>query len=102
MGGTSMQTVASGNEAVSDAPPGPRQDCSNGAGKFDEQFHLVAYETGRELGNVPYRITASTGEVFDGTTDANGFTRRIVTVGPAKLTIEIFCSEGEETISDDK
>ena len=101
MGSTSSQAIVRSNEDVSDAHPSPYQDCNSGIGQYDEQFHLVSHETGRDLGNVNYRITASTCEIFSGTTDAHGFTRRIVTVSPAKLIIEVIDFEGEEEFGND-
>jgi type VI secretion system secreted protein VgrG len=68
---------------------------------FDEQFHFVLPGTDIPITNTPYRITASTGEVFEGVTDAQGFTERVRTDSAAHLTVEIFDSEAEHIIGDD-
>ncbi|MGZ8318318.1 MAG: type VI secretion system Vgr family protein, partial [Telluria sp.] len=57
---------------------------------FDEQFHLVLSGTDRPIANTRYRITASTGETFDGVTDAQGFTERVRTESASKLSVEVF------------
>ncbi|MFC5479897.1 hypothetical protein [Massilia suwonensis] len=101
MNGISIQSIVAENEDVPDVAPGPRQDCSNGLGKFDEQFHLIDCENGVEMRGVDYRITASTGEVFEGTTNANGFTERIFTIGPAKLKIEVVAFDLEGRVDDE-
>ena len=67
---------------------------------YDEQFHLVSTGTDIAIAHTPYRITASTGEIFEGITDAFGFTERIFTEQKAKLEIEIFESNEEQIIGD--
>ncbi|WP_126227238.1 PAAR domain-containing protein [Burkholderia ambifaria] len=52
----------------------------------DEQFTLLD-DTRRPLVNIRYRIVTDTGQIFTGTTDAGGQTRRIVTDAAAFLEI---------------
>jgi uncharacterized protein (DUF2345 family) len=81
--------IAGKNEEVSDDAPSAFQDCSDGINKYDEKFHLVDKED-NFLPQTRYRIIASTGEVFEGISDAQGFTQRIKTHYPADLSIEVF------------
>lgn len=67
-------------------------------GLFDEQFHLVDAVGGTPLGKCRYRITASDGQVWEGISDADGFTERVYTADAVELSIEIF-PEDEEEIS---
>lgn len=89
MNGNLVQLIAASNENVPDSAPTPIQNCTGGLGKYNEKFHLVALEDGRQLANVNYRVVTSTGETFEGKTDAYGFTERITTALPVKLKIEI-------------
>lgn len=56
---------------------------------YDEQFRLVDKDTRQPLLGIRYRMTTSSGRVVTGTTDAAGYTERIVTEGPHELRIEI-------------
>jgi type VI secretion system secreted protein VgrG len=67
---------------------------------FDEQFHLVMPGTDHPIANTRYKITSSTGEVFEGTTDAQGYTERIFTDASVALEIEILDSSHEQIIGD--
>lgn len=66
-----------------------KQDCSDGLSIFDERFHVVTTD-GTPIVNIRYRISASTGESFEGLTDSQGLTRRIWTRFPVDLMIEFF------------
>ncbi|VWB67624.1 hypothetical protein BSE24067_03177 [Burkholderia seminalis] len=52
----------------------------------DEQFILLDGSR-RPLANVRYRVVTDTGQIFTGTTDSDGQTRRIVTDAAAFLKI---------------
>ena len=56
---------------------------------FDEQFHLVGTDGATPLVNRRYRITASDGQTWDGTSDSEGLTNRINTSGAMKISIEL-------------
>lgn len=56
----------------------------------DEQFHLVQAGTDKPLQHVRYRITSESGLMFEGVSDANGFTERVQTEAPERLSIEVF------------
>ena len=84
------------NGEVSSENPMPLQDCSDGLAEFDEQFHLVDHND-NPLPNISYRVTASTGEIFEGISDVLGFTHRINTRFPENLDIEVFESSGSLT-----
>jgi uncharacterized protein (DUF2345 family) len=88
------------NREVPNTTPSTRQDCKDGIRKFDEQFHLVIHGTEIPIAHVRYRITASTGEIFEGVTDSSGFTERVKTDHVATLTIEVFDHELGEVIGD--
>jgi type VI secretion system secreted protein VgrG len=67
---------------------------------FDQKLRLVYPNTEIAIANHPYRITASTGEIIEGTTDDDGYTMRILTKGEATLDIEILETMTENTIGD--
>ena len=66
----------------------------------DEQFHLVLPGTDHPISKTRYRITASTGEVFEGVTDMHGYTERIFTDKAATLEIEVFDNDEEQVVGD--
>ena len=67
---------------------------------FDEQFHLVMPGTDHPIANTRYRIIASSGEIFEGTTDAQGYTERVFTDKAATMEIEVFENTNEQIIGD--
>lgn len=77
------------NGRVPDSRPSFTQDCKDVNKKFDERFHLVLPGTEYSLSFMKYRIRASTGEIFEGITDSEGYTERIRTEWPATLEIEV-------------
>lgn len=85
----SSAQINSANDEVPDSEPGPQQDCSRGLREFDEKFHLVVANTDIPLPNAQYRIITSSGEIFEGRTDAEGYTKRVRTKSAATLTIEV-------------
>jgi type VI secretion system secreted protein VgrG len=68
--------------------------------RFDQQFRLVLPETEIPITNQPYRITTSSGEVFEGVSDGEGMTERIITKDEEFLSIEILESAIERIIGD--
>jgi type VI secretion system secreted protein VgrG len=64
------------------------QSCGVELREYDEQFHLVS-RANQPIADAHYRITTSTGEIFEGRTDCQGFTQRIKTHAAVELTIEI-------------
>lgn len=54
---------------------------------FDEQFQLFDESGQNVLKGVSYKITSSSGKVWEGVTDANGFTQRVYTKVAEKLSI---------------
>jgi uncharacterized protein (DUF2345 family) len=88
-----FQEIIAINEEVSIEKPTPSQDCADGLTKFDERFHLVDHDE-NPLPNMYYRVSASTGEIFEGISDMQGFTLRIKTRFSANLKIEVFESVG--------
>lgn len=89
----SFNDVIESNKEVPAEKPGVTQDCSDGLDTYDEQFHFVD-ENDNPLKDIRYRISASTGEVFEGTSDLQGFSGRLRTRSPATLTIEVFEGKG--------
>jgi type VI secretion system secreted protein VgrG len=77
-------------QADYEVPAGVRlvEDNLGNFNRFDEQFHVVD-KNDIPVADVGYRIVASTGEIFEGITDAKGFTTRVKTRRPATLEIEI-------------
>jgi uncharacterized protein (DUF2345 family) len=76
------------------------QSCGIELREYDEQFHLVS-RTNHPIANARYRITSSTGDVFEGVTDFRGYTERIRTHDAVDLTIEVLeIEEHEEVIGD--
>ena len=65
-----------------------------------QQFHLVYNGTDIPIAFARYRLIASTGETFEGVTDENGYTDRIVLESAATLDIEILHSERDLVIGD--
>ena len=65
-----------------------------------QQFHLVYNGTDIPIAFARYRLIASTGEIFEGVTDENGYTDRIVLESAATLDIEILHSERDLVIGD--
>ena len=64
------------------------QSCGIDLCEYDEQFHVVT-RTNQPIVNARYRITSSSGKVFEGITDVLGYTERIKTHDAVDLTIEI-------------
>ncbi|RZI85640.1 MAG: type VI secretion system tip protein VgrG [Rubrivivax sp.] len=58
-------------------------------GLYDEQVRLVVAGTDIPMGHTSYRITASNGEIFEGLTDEDGYTSRIVTDEPCSFSVEV-------------
>lgn len=90
MSGEVIQNMVRVNDNVPDEPPQTKQDCSGGTIRYDEQFHLVQFGSDQPLSHVRYRIVASTGELFEGWTDADGYTARVGTRHPAVLRVEVY------------
>jgi hypothetical protein len=57
---------------------------------YDEQIRLIDRFSGWPLANVRYRITDSSGQLFEGCTDGRGLTRRIETSGQDVIDIAIY------------
>jgi uncharacterized protein (DUF2345 family) len=68
--------------------------------EYDEQFHLVSH-INQPIENARYRITSSSGEIFEGTTDHQGYTQRVRTRDAVDLTIEILSLEEHELVVGD-
>ncbi|AOK62852.1 hypothetical protein [Burkholderia ubonensis] len=62
-------------------------------GTHDEQYVLSDVDTGEPLVRVRYRIRTASGQVFDGVTDATGYTQRITTTDAESLHLEIVRDE---------
>lgn len=56
--------------------------------RFDERFTLYDRE-GHSLANVRYRIITDSGQVFTGTTNAMGQTRRVATQRSSRLQLQL-------------
>ena len=73
----------SGNGGVS------AEEVKGKATVHDRQMQLMDEETGEILSNHRYRLVASSGEEFEGVTDANGMTERLGTDHMAVIDIEL-------------
>jgi uncharacterized Zn-binding protein involved in type VI secretion len=58
------------------------------AAQYDEQFTLLD-EARHPLANARYRIVTDSGQIFTGTTNAAGQTRRILTQGASTLRLQL-------------
>lgn len=56
---------------------------------YDQRFVLRDAHTGKPLPRVRYRITTGTGQVYEGTTDVLGKTKRVKTREAEQLRLEI-------------
>jgi uncharacterized protein (DUF2345 family) len=92
-----LRVIIAANRDVPDQLPSPVQNCRNDLREFNEQFHLVS-RVNQPLANAHYRITSSAGEVFEGVTDAQGYTERIKTHDAVDLVIEIDRVDGANTV----
>ncbi|WP_017129763.1 DUF2345 domain-containing protein, partial [Pseudomonas agarici] len=64
--------------------------------EFHEQFQIFANDEEQVLADTPYKITAASGKVWRGTTDSQGFTQRVYTATPEKLSLIYDMEEEEE------
>ena len=71
-------------------PDAADRSFARSAAVHDEQFTLLD-DTRRPLANIRYRIVTDIGQIFAGTTDTAGRTRRIVT--DASATLKIYTAE---------
>jgi hypothetical protein len=100
MSGEGISATIEKNQGVPELAPTSQQNCKGALCVYNEQFHLVNSETDMSLCGFSYRITASSGEIFEGVTDLRGFTERIATQHPATLKIEVFDMESTKEIGD--
>ena len=100
MSGDVIGALIDENQSVPESAPKSQQSCKGALCVYNEQFHLVNSETDMSLCGFGYRITASTGEIFEGITDLRGFTGRVATEHPATLKIEVFDMESVKEIGD--
>jgi uncharacterized Zn-binding protein involved in type VI secretion len=56
---------------------------------FDIHFHVKNKDSGKSMGNTPYRITVDDGQIIEGVTDENGFTQKVASDKPRIATIEV-------------
>ncbi|MFS2016555.1 type VI secretion system Vgr family protein [Massilia sp. CT11-108] len=54
---------------------------------FDEQFRLIAADGHTPIANRSYRIVADDGQIWEGRSDSDGFTQRVVTKSSLKLSL---------------
>jgi len=54
---------------------------------FDEQFRLIAADGHTPIANRSYRIVADNGQIWEGRSDSDGFTQRVVTKSSLKLSL---------------
>lgn len=85
------------NSGISNENPTSLQDCANALERYDEKFHLVIANTDIPLANTRYRILASSGEIFEGVTDSQGFTERVCTRKGVDLAVEVFDTDGDDS-----
>lgn len=64
---------------------------------FDEQFHIVNVH-GEPVSNTPFRVTGSNGQIWVGTTDAEGLTPRIEAPEGVDFTVEVLESSVQQVI----
>jgi type VI secretion system secreted protein VgrG len=64
---------------------------------FDEQFHIVNVH-GEPVSNTPFRVTGSNGQIWVGTTDAEGLTPRIEAPEGVEFTVEVLESSVQQVI----
>ena len=69
---------------------------------FDEQFQIFDSAGKWPLPNMPYKITAISGRVWRGITDSQGFTERVQTATPEKLSLVYGQELKEETLYDEQ
>ncbi|WP_080420441.1 hypothetical protein [Burkholderia ubonensis] len=90
-----MHMVFTGEEAATltgQSRSAPRSSVVS-HGTHDEQYVLSDVDTGEPLARVRYRIRTASGQVFDGVTDATGYTQRITTTDAESLHLEIVRDE---------
>ncbi|KVC85817.1 hypothetical protein [Burkholderia ubonensis] len=90
-----MRMVFTGEEAATltgQSGSAPRSSVVS-HGTHDEQYVLSDVDTGEPLARVRYRIRTASGQVFDGVTDAAGYTQRITTTDAESLHLEIVRDE---------
>ncbi|KVT95535.1 hypothetical protein WK59_28775 [Burkholderia ubonensis] len=90
-----MHMVFTGEEAATltgQSRSAPRSSVVS-HGTHDEQYVLSDVDTGEPLARVRYRIRTASGQVFDGVTDAAGYTQRITTTDAESLHLEIVRDE---------
>lgn len=56
---------------------------------FDEQFRLTEANGRMPIANRSYRIIADSGKTWEGRTDSEGFTQRVITESAVKLTLHL-------------
>jgi uncharacterized protein (DUF2345 family) len=65
-----------------------------------QRFHLVHAGTDMPISFAKYRIISSTGEIFQGVSDEDGYTERVQVDVDATLDIEILHGDQEVVIGD--
>ena len=75
--------VFSGPTSLSEPPP----QMPSGEGPCNEQFRIHDRHTGEGAPYVRYRIETAEGKIFEGMTDEQGLTSRIMTASPQSLKV---------------
>jgi uncharacterized protein (DUF2345 family) len=85
-----LETLASSSKPHPRWETNPTSRTKAERGLFDERFHLVSQTDDTPLAHRRYRITASSGQQWDGITNSEGLTDRIYTAAEEQLSIEVF------------
>jgi hypothetical protein len=87
-------------ESTTISDPSPVASPARSPTNFDIFFHVKHEKTGKNMSNTPYKITVDNGQIIEGVTDENGFTKKVSSDKPRIATIEVPYHANSDTDSD--